>query len=134
VKRLSDEYIRFRVEGAGELVDGLDSEINPQRLLWGEAVALVRSGMEPGKITVRADVLKKSINGPDSAVITFETIAPNQPFIYKDLPSIGSEKEFVQKENSRQLQELQSELRAIKKQLLRHELNDVGRQQQEFIQ
>ena len=43
VKRLSDEYIRFTVTGEGELIEDNKSTINPQRLLWGEAVALVRS-------------------------------------------------------------------------------------------
>jgi len=82
VKRLSDEYVRFSVSGEGELVGGADNEINPQRMLWGEAVALVRSGVSPGTIKVRVELLKSGIDTPESAEIEFSTVAPAHPLLY----------------------------------------------------
>ena len=50
IKRLSEDYIKFSVEGEGELIEIQNIGINPQKLLWGEAVALVRSGTKAGII------------------------------------------------------------------------------------
>ena len=136
VKRLSNEYLRFTVSGEGELIGGLENEINPQKLLWGEAVVLVRSGIKPGDITVRVEVIKDGVNMPDSAEITFNTQAPRQALLYQELPKIGEgpSKNTVTVDESQELQELRDELRKTQKKLQEYRLNEVGRQQQDFIQ
>ncbi|VGO11994.1 Beta-galactosidase [Pontiella desulfatans] len=134
VKRLSDEYIRFSIEGEGELVGGAEHGINPQKLLWGEAVALVRSGINPGTIRIRADVLKDGINGPDSAEIEFSTTVSAQPLLYQELPDNGQAKASVFIDESAELKKLREQLRNTQKQLQEYRLNEVGRQQQDFIQ
>lgn len=90
IKRLSDEYVRFTVEG--ELIGGLENEINPQKMLWGEAVALVRSSTKSGTIKITTEVLKEGINAPDIAEIEFTTIAPNQNLLFSELPKKGTKK------------------------------------------
>ncbi|RZO88076.1 MAG: glycoside hydrolase family 2 protein [Kiritimatiellaceae bacterium] len=134
VKRLSDEIVRFTVEGEGTLIGGADNGMNPQKMLWGEAVALVRSGVEPGRITVRAEVLKEGINLPDSAEIAFETTASKQPLWYAELPKIEGKKNVVAVDESADLKRLRDELRKTQKQLQEYRINEVGRQQQDFIQ
>lgn len=136
VKRLSDEYIRFAVSGEGELIGGTENEINPQKLLWGEAVALVRSGTNPGDITVRADVLKDGPNTPDSAEVTFSTQAPTQTLLYQELPELGRQQatQTVIIDESEALRKLRDELRTTQKKLQEYRLNEVGQQQQDFIQ
>ena len=136
VKRLSDETIRFKVSGSGDLIEGEDSGMNPQKLLWGEAVALVRSGVTPGRIKVSAEVIKYGTNTPDSAEIEFSTIAPTHTLLYQELPQIShnlSTKEEITDEIG-QLETLRKELRDTQKELQKYRLNEVGRQQQEFIQ
>jgi beta-galactosidase len=136
VKRLSDEYIRFTVSGEGELIGGTENEINPQKLLWGEAVALVRSGIKPGDITVRAEVLKDGPNTPDSAEVTFSTQAPTQTLLYKEVPELGRQQatQTVIIDESEALKKLRDELRTTQKKLQEYRLNEVGQQQQDFIQ
>ncbi len=136
VKRLSDEYVRFTVSGQGELIGGVENEINPQKLLWGEAVALVRSGLQPGTVTVRAEVLKDGSNGPESAEIEFRTMAPTHAFLYQEAPDLGQVQTSatVLQDPDETEQKLRDELRKTRKQLQEYRLNEVGRQQQEFIQ
>ena len=87
IKRLSDDYIRFSVMGEGELIEDQNIGINPQKLLWGEAVALVRSGRKPGTIRVKAELIQDGINSPDFAEIEFSTIKSKNEFIYDELPN-----------------------------------------------
>ncbi len=136
VKRLGDEYVRFTVEGAGELVEGDGSEINPQKLLWGEAVALVRSGEAPGQITVRAEVLMDGLNMPDSAELTFITRAPDHALLYSEKPGRGraEPQNIAPVEESTRIKELQEALRKAQRELQEYRLDEVARQQQEFIQ
>ena len=134
VKRLSDEYIRFHVEGEGELIGGVENEINPQKLLWGEAVALVRSGVKPGTIRVRAEVLRDGINMPDAAEVEFETTAPAQRLLFTEQPENGRIKKAVPVDEGAELKTLRDELRKTQKELQEYRLNEVGRQQQDFIQ
>ena len=126
IKRLSDEYIRFTVLGEGELINGINTEINPQKLLWGEAVALIRSTTTSGEVVVRAETIKNSINSPQSAELTFKTLPSSQSFIFSEQP------EFIYDKNS----EVGISDNAINNDIdnYRNELMNVGKQQQDFIQ
>jgi beta-galactosidase len=136
VKRLSDEYIEFSVSGEGELIGGRKNGINPQKLLWGEAVALIRSTEKPGRITIKAKVLNEGINSPSEAEIEFSTTRSNHRLIFNESPlrvypnSLGNSNMG----NSPETEELIKELRILKKELLEYKLNEVGRQQEDFIQ
>lgn len=55
VVRLTDDTIRFSIEGPGEIIGDNMEAINPQKLCWGEAVVLVRARHEAGTIIVRAE-------------------------------------------------------------------------------
>ncbi|WP_281613082.1 sugar-binding domain-containing protein [Flammeovirga sp. SubArs3] len=136
IKRLSDEYVRFTVEGEGELIGGVNNEINPQKLLWGEAVALVKSSTNPGKVKVRAEVLKDGINAPSFAEIEFNTVGPQHQLHYTELPQ--KEQEYIPApllvNESEEMKKLRVELQEAKKQLQEYKLNEVGKQQDTFIE
>jgi beta-galactosidase len=136
VKRLSDEYIRFSVSGEGTLIGGPEKGMNPQKLLWGEAVALIRSGVKPGTITVRAEVLEPGTNAPESAKIEFQTHETGKNRLYKELPTQTKqqtdESSFL--DENQILKSLREELRKTQKELQEYRINEVGRQQQDFIQ
>lgn len=136
IKRLSDEYVRFSVSGAGTLIDDGSSEINPQKLLWGEAVALVRSGLNPGTITVRAALLKDGINVPDTVEITFNTVASADRFIYDQIPdkSQPNHQTKMAPMTPADIEKLQDKINRLEKELQDYKINEVGEQQQEFIQ
>ncbi|MFL2860710.1 MAG: glycoside hydrolase family 2 TIM barrel-domain containing protein [Pontiellaceae bacterium] len=135
IKRMSHEYIRFHVSGAGALIEEVDLGMNPQKLLWGEAVALVRSGIQSGVVRVEAEVICDSLNGPDRAVIEFETVAPRQKLLFNQQAkqSTPSRIETVLDE-SETVQALRRKLRETERSLQDYKLMEVGRQQQEFIQ
>ena len=126
IKRLSDEYIRFTVLGEGELINGVHTEINPQKLLWGEAVALIRSTTTSGEVVVRAETIKNSINSPQSAELTYKTLSSPKSFIFSEQPEYIydsiNEKEISDKVNNNDINNY------------RNELMNVGKQQQDFIQ
>ena len=135
IKRLSDEYIRFSVEGEGVLIEDDKIGANPQKLMWGEAVALVKSSSYAGKIIVKAELLNDGINSPDFAEIEFSTIKSTQEFLYKELPEkiVNNAKPNLNNE-SQKLESLRLELSRTKKRLQQYELNKVGKQQQNFIE
>ena len=126
IKRLSDEYIRFTVLGEGELINGINTEINPQKLLWGEAVALIRSTTTSGEVVVRAETIKNSINSPQSAELTFKTLPSSQSLIFSEQP------EFIYDKNSEAGISYNTHNNDIDN--YRNELMNVGKQQQDFIQ
>ena len=135
IKRLSDEYVRFTVEGEGELIGSTDNEINPQKMLWGEAIALIRSSTTAGKIKVKAAILKEGINIPDFAEIEFSTVEASQNLFYNELPNKDTAaKTSLLNDQNEDLEKLQNELRKVQKELQEYKINEVGKQQQQFIQ
>ena len=136
VKHLSDEYIQFSVSGEGELIGGRSNGINPQKLLWGEAVAMIRSTETPGKIKLKAKVLKEGINLPTEAEIEFSTKRSTHRLLYDEVPLKTNPVvlESLDIERTIEKEKLIKELRILKKELLDYKLNEVGQQQDDFIQ
>ena len=136
VKRLSDEHIEFSVSGEGKLIGGRKNGINPQKLLWGEAVALVRSTETAGRITIKAKVLNEGINSPSEAEIEFSTKRSNHRLLFDEasLKTNPVVLESLDIERTLEKEQLIKELRILKKELLEYKLNEVGRQQEDFIQ
>jgi len=136
VKRLSDEYIHFTASGNGELITAAKTGMNPQKMLWGEAVALVRSSVKAGAIKVRAEVLNTATNGPESAEIEFRTTAPIHSLMFSELPQ--GEPEVLDVNNRlnerEQIRSLRDKLHKTQKELQEYRINEVGRQQDAFIQ
>ena len=60
--------------------------INPQKVLWGESVALVRSSLNSGVVSVRAELLSEGINTPDPAYLEFVTEKSSKQFIFDEIP------------------------------------------------
>ena len=135
IKRLSDEYVRFTVEGEGELIGDTANEINPQKMLWGETVALIRSSTTAGKIKVKAAILKEGMNIPDFAEIEFSTVEASQNLLYNELQDKDAAAiiPFLNDQNE-DLEKLRNELRKVQKELQEYKINEVGKQQQQFIQ
>ena len=135
IKRLSDEYVRFTVEGEGELIGSTANKINPQKMLWGEAVALIRSSTTAGKIKVKAAILKEGMNIPDFAEIEFSTIEASQNLFYNELPNKDTAaKTPLLNDQNEDLEKLRNQLRKLQKELQEYKIKEVGEQQQQFIQ
>lgn len=131
VKRLSNEYIEFSVEGEGELIGDEKIQSNPQKLEWGEAVALIRASHIPGKIKIKARVHRKGTHMPHQAELTINSVQTDKKMLYKDIPS----KSLSSVSNSAEVEkveELKSKLNRLKKELNELKLKEVERQQEEF--
>ena len=72
VKRLSNEKIVFKVEGAGEAVNR-----GPQDVVWGTAPLLVRVGEQPGEIRITASVQHAGTQAPKPAEPLLLQVKPN---------------------------------------------------------
>lgn len=133
VKRLSEDYVKFTVEGAGILVDDGTIGANPVKLTDGEAVALIRATNEPGIIRVKVEMLKAGSQQPGPAVLELKSVKPALKQIYSEIPEIGQNAQNP--ENLDQLREMDDLREALQK--VQHELNqlrlkEVERQQSEF--
>lgn len=134
IKRLNNYFIRFEIEGEGELVGDEQVMANPRPVVWGTAPILVKSTTRAGKINVRASVLFEGEQMPLSGELELESFPV-------EMSSVYSEEELAQKSKSQpgQVSDRSESDRALKKELevLRKELNDlklkeVERQQDEF--
>jgi beta-galactosidase len=77
-KILASEYVRFEIEGDGEIIGGEFNHANPMKTEMGTATALVRAGTHPGIIRVRA-----SADGLTSAEeISIQAVAPDLSLLY----------------------------------------------------
>lgn len=91
VKRLNNSDITFEVEGEGELVGGDLATNRTRRLEWGEAPVLIRSTLNPGKITIRASLVAPGPERPASGQLTIESkpAATHSLYSPKDAAALG---------------------------------------------
>lgn len=130
VKRLTDEYVHFSVEGAGELVNDAVMQANPVKTIWGEAVALIRTGTEPGIIRIKAEALLPGSHSSHSAVLELETVAPNRSFVHSENPELGSVHQTSAE--TAEVNMLAMKLQQVEQELNELKLKEVERQQAEF--
>lgn len=86
VRRLAKENIVFSVEGEGEIIGDASTGANPRAVEFGSAPVLIRSTINPGKITVKARVQFEGEHVPSSTELSFESIAPDHMLLYKEKP------------------------------------------------
>ena len=96
---------------------------------------MVRSVVESGVIRVEAEVICDSVNGPDRAVIEFETVAPRQKLLFDEqVKRVAPPRVKTVLDESETVRTLRGKLRATERALQEYKLMEVGRQQQDFIQ
>ena len=132
IKRLTGDYIKFTVEGEGQLVDDGKIQANPQKVEWGEAVALIRATNKPGKITVKASLLKRGGHMPISAKLVLESVKVEQDFIFSEAPKKATKSSTSTVESSTREKELEEKLEKTLNELNKLKIEAVGKQQEEF--
>jgi len=131
VVRLTEDTIRFSVEGPAAIVgDGLYT-INPQPLCWGEAVVLVRAGIEPGIITVRAESAQAGVCKPLAAEIRFESM-PTHGLAFLEAPEVRRQEAAVSAE-SLSLQQLKETVARLSAEVTDLKAAHVELQQEKFM-
>ncbi len=84
VKRLSNEFVKFHVEGEGRLLGGADVLANPAPLRWGTAPVLVQSTLKPGRIKVTASVLFEGSQKAVGAELWIESRPAARALVYDE--------------------------------------------------
>ena len=132
IKRLNNDYVKFRVEGEGRILGGADVLANPAPVKWGTAPVLVQSTLKPGKIKVTASVLFEGSQMPVSGSIELTSVPAAHPQVFA-----AAEAELLPMETGRALTatlksaaELESEQQLRDANNLR--LKEVEQQQQDF--
>ncbi|UDQ96618.1 sugar-binding domain-containing protein [Lentisphaerota bacterium WC36G] len=126
--RASDYIIKFTVEGEGEIIQGENLNINPQKLQWGEATILVRSTTKAGKIKVKAELLhKRTFSNPVNAELEIISVEPSLPMLYTDVGEKLAELKIDNNSNSAKGSETNEKLRK-KLAEVQQELNNLRNQ------
>lgn len=126
VRRLSNQFVRFSVEGEGSIIGDTVLSVNPAPVRWGTAPVLVRSTMTPGKIKVMASVVFEGIHTPLTGELVFESVPPDMQALFSQSEAsevgLGISSEVVEK----------SGYGSIGRSDVRKQLQEVERQQTEF--
>jgi len=133
IKRLSNEYVKFEIEGQGRLIGGSDIMLNPRQILWGTAPMLVQSTTKPGKIRIRASVMFEGLNRPMAGELIINSIESAMPAIFspKEADMIGKQTvQTVQKATSNS--NLEVENQKLRKELNEIKIKEVEKQQTKF--
>lgn len=132
IKRLNNYDVRFTIEGEGSLVGDASVFANPRPVVWGTAPILVRSTLKPGKIRVRAEVLKKGSQMPVAGEIEFESVKPGLPQIYNPEEAAAIGTKVAIQDSGEKNRELEDKVDRLQKELNSMKLKEVERQQEEF--
>lgn len=89
IKRLTQENIVFEVEGEGEIVGSPSIGVNPTPTRWGQAVVLVRTTHKPGKIKVKAKLLRPALVFNPVVFAEFESQPYERELVYNEVPDYG---------------------------------------------
>lgn len=134
IKRLNNYFIKFTIEGEGQLIGDETIMANPRPVNWGTAPILVQATTNPGIIKVTASVLMGGSQMPVSAELEFSSVeAPNKLLFnageLKDQKLPASRQGAVDNVLDK---DLKKELERVRKELNDLKLKEVERQQEEF--
>lgn len=134
IKRLNNEEIAFVVEGEGSLVGSGQPGIHPVKVSWGTAPALIRSGLTPGTIKVRASTTTSGTHKPLSAELEITSKRPEIPLIYlkSDTEAENQKKKPTEASVKKEEREMQRQMELLQQEINRLKLKEVERQQKEF--
>ena len=96
----------------------------------------MRSSLNSGVVSVRAELLSEGINTPDPAYLEFVTEKSSKQFIFDEIPKTIKKGNISPKNinDTNQLNLLKNKIDSLKKKLQDFKINEVGKQQQDFIQ
>ncbi len=118
IQRLSNDIVKFQIEGEGRLLGGSAQGLNPRQFQWGTAPMLVQSTTKAGSIKVTASVAFGGEQRPISGELLINSIENKMPSIFstKEVEALNNQvikhdeqlinKSELEKENERLRQEL----------------------------
>ncbi|MCU4174239.1 glycoside hydrolase family 2 TIM barrel-domain containing protein [Carboxylicivirga sp. N1Y90] len=134
IKRLNNYFIKFEIEGEGQIVGNESVLANPRPVNWGTAPVLVKASVQAGTIKVQASVLFEGSQTPISAELEFSSVSSTDKLLYSS--EEWSEKQSVVVPDSLPNMELNTEMKKelerVRKELNNLKLKEVERQQEAF--
>ena len=81
VKEAMFSILQFEIEGPATLVADSATFTNPAPVRWGTAPVLVRAGLQPGQIKIRASVPWKGKHTPEPVELVLISQPADQPLV-----------------------------------------------------
>lgn len=82
IKRLNEALIHFTVKGEGILIGENLPGINPHKIIWGTAPALVKTTLKAGRLEIIASMQYPGAQTPSADTLYIETQASKIPSIF----------------------------------------------------
>lgn len=122
VKRLNNERIQFTVDGPASIIGGEHQGLNPRKISWGSAPVLVRMGTQPGKVTIKAQLVYPGEQKPLDGKLNLDIPAATSRQIFSETAPLSqaTEKPASQGTTTVEVEDLKLQLQKAKK-----ELNDL---------
>ena len=136
VKRYTDMDVRFEITGPATLVNCNSTNTNPQPILWGTAVALVKATTTPGEITIRAYPCVKTKHSPLPAELKIKSIAASDKLLFSEQPDYKKAKNSSASTTNQSCFEtvkaMQKEIDILRAELNKLRLEKTENQQEDF--
>lgn len=132
VKRLNNSYVRFSIEGEGHLLGEEVAGVNPQKIEWGSAVALVQSTNKPGKVKVTVSMDTPGQSRPLEGFIEFETARNVKRELYSENDSDTKKRDVQSHGKEVDVNEYEREILKLRKEINQLKVKEVEKQQTQF--
>lgn len=137
IKRLNDFLVEFSIDGDGSLVGDSSIGANPIRATWGTAPVLLRAGITPGTLKVRAKILGDGgVNAIEPAEIEVMMSSPSTRMLFDAQEATllnknsGAMGEAIRV--SDEVEIMHKHISELERQLLQQGLKQVEEQQKAF--
>ncbi len=128
-KVLASEYVTFEVSGNGSLIGGEENTINPVKTQFGSATILVRAGVDPGMIKIKA-----TADGLKGDEVSFSTRPSPLPLLFTDSLSVSSAKRSIPETKNTQKKVISNDsLQQLKEENIRL-LQELTSKEQEIME
>lgn len=132
VKRLNNSVVRFDIEGEGRLLGGEVTGVNPQKIEWGSAAALIQATHKAGKIKVTAAMDIPGQARPLEGVLEFESTQSSKREIYAEKERKAAANHVRSEKSKAGHSELEKEITKLRKEINQLKVKEVERQQTRF--
>ena len=133
IQRLSNDIVKFEIEGEGRLLGGAGQGLNPRQLQWGTAPILVQSTTTAGAIKVTASVAFGGVQRPVSGELIINSTNNAVPSIFSQKEVDVMNKQVIkQEEHQYNKSELEKENERLRQELNQMKVKEVEQQQTKF--
>ncbi len=132
VRRLTNEEIKFEIEGEGQIVGDAANFANPREVQWGTAPVLIRTTTTAGKIKIKAHLAFEGAVSTKAAELEFESVKPTNQMVYKEVGKVTAASSQPALSESFDTKKLQQKIKALEAELNKYRLKQTEKDQEIF--